>query len=104
MTIDLERADEFFGRLAAAIVRRRWIVALASLAAVIFLGAGLSGLVVDTSQESWFLEESGMLEFKRRYEAIFGKNDFCVVLARSEDLLSPENLGLVRELSRELES
>ena len=101
---DIERANAFFGRVTAAIARRRLLVAAISLAAVAFLASGLPGLVIDTSQESWFMEGDNALADKRRYEAIFGKGDNCVILARADDLLSPEKLSLLRSLSMALEA
>jgi predicted RND superfamily exporter protein len=91
-----------FRRLSEGILRFRAVVVFACLLLTVVAGMGLPHLRQDTSQENWFLEGDAALETKRHFEAIFGQDDFCAVLLRADNIVTPENLTLIRELGREL--
>ncbi|MDR1050687.1 MAG: MMPL family transporter [Deltaproteobacteria bacterium] len=91
-----------FRSLTAAVLKRRLVFVILALVLTSGLAAGLPRLEVDTSQESWLLAGDKELLAKERFEAIFGKDDFCGVLVRSDNITSPESLALIREMGREL--
>ena len=96
--------NEVFRGAAEAVLARRLTILAAIFALVVLMAAGLPKLKVDTSQESWFLEGDETIAAKQRFEEIFGSDDSCLVLVRSEKLLTAQNLALVREMGRELEN
>jgi predicted RND superfamily exporter protein len=85
-----------------AILRFRAVCVVACLLLTAGAAAGLPHLRQDTSQESWFLEGDATLAAKERFEDIFGKDDFCGVFLRADNIVTPENLALIRELGEEL--
>lgn len=101
--LDFAKLHRAFYRFGALILRFRAAALAGFLLLTVLAGAGLPHLRADTSQESWFLEGDAILEAKRRFEDIFGNDDFCSVLVRADNIFTTENLTLIKELGQELE-
>lgn len=102
--IDSSKIVKYSRIFAESIVRFRAYSIVMFVALTTFALAGLPHLQVDTSQESWFLEGDEVLRAKQEFEAIFGNEDMALVLATADNIFTPENLRLLRELGQELEA
>ena len=100
--INVIKVNGYFRRMAEEILRFRIAVMTACLLLTVCAAIGLPHLQQDTSQESWFLEGDAELAAKQRFENIFGQDDFCAVFVRADNIVTPENLALIRELGNEL--
>ncbi len=85
----------------AAETFRWWNIGISLLLLVVSL-AGLTRLQTDFNTENWFLEDDALLTDQKRFEKIFGNDDFCAVLVEVDDVFSPQVLSKIRDLGREL--
>lgn len=90
-------------RFAGAVVRFRWVVLLASLAAVLALAAGARHLVIDAEYRIWFDEDSPELRAFEALQNVYTRNDsiLFVVTPRDGPLFSPRPLAAVEALTGE---
>jgi predicted RND superfamily exporter protein len=100
--INIEKMNLFFRKVGEAILRFRWAAIILFLLVFIFAIGGLGKLETSTDTDDWFLEDDALLKVKDRFEEIFGNNDFCAVLVETDNVFTPEILGKIRELGREL--
>ena len=100
--LNVIKLNRCFRRLTEYTLRFRMAVIVVCLLLTAFAGMGLPHLRQDTSQKNWFLQGDAMLQAQERFEEIFGQDDFCAVFLRADNVLTPENLILIRELGREL--
>ncbi|MDR2820344.1 MAG: MMPL family transporter [Desulfovibrio sp.] len=100
--LNVLKINTYFRRVTEVILRFRVACIVGCLLFTAGAAAGLPHLRQDTSQESWFLEGDAALAAKERFEEIFGKDDFCAVFLRADNIVTPENLTLIRELGDEL--
>ncbi len=100
--LDIQRINARFARLAETIIRLRslnlTVFALLMLLAVL----GLGRLESDIDQDNWFLEDDALRLTEKRFEDIFGNEDFCAILVEADNVFTPEVLGAIRDMGREL--
>jgi predicted RND superfamily exporter protein len=100
--INIIKVNKNFRRIAETLFKCRITVIIVCLLFTVGAATGLPHLQQDTSQENWFLEGDEALAARDRFEDIFGQDDFCAVFLRAENIVTPENLALIRELGKEL--
>lgn len=94
--------EAFFQKV---IAWRRAIVA-AALAVVVVFGASLTGLQKDTRPEAFIPVDHPALAKRERVREVFGLSDpivVALVAKPGESVFTPQGLGLVERISRELE-
>jgi len=84
----------------ALILRARWptlfVVAAVSAAA----GVLSARITVDTSLDTWFVEDDAALVRYREFRREFGEDEFIVLAVEADDVFTPEVLGEVDRLTR----
>jgi len=82
------------------ILRARWptlfVVAVLSAAA----GVLSTRITVDTSLDTWFVEDDDALVRYREFRREFGEDEFIVLAVEADDVFTPEVLGEVDRLTR----
>jgi Ca2+-binding RTX toxin-like protein len=86
------------------LINYRWPVLLL-IVAIMFTGyAGMTKIRVDTSNESKFSSTDDVNQRNKKFEAIFGNEDFVFLLIEAEDVFDHNVLAYIRELSGDLEA
>ena len=100
--MNIQKINNWFERKALGIIRYRWLIIFLFLAIVTSSFMGLKNLVVESSWDSYFLEDDPMLLKTDEFKEIFGNDNYVAVLTESNDCFSEQSLKLIRELSNEL--
>jgi uncharacterized protein len=98
----IEKINTYFEKLAAGIIRARWLVIVSFIAIIGISAIGLKKVVVESSYDGYFLEDDPMLVQTDKFKEIFGNDNFVAVLTECDNTFSKESLELIRELSYEL--
>lgn len=102
MKINIAFINAWFARRAVGLIRYRWYF-LAGFALI--LGAAFYGstlIKVDVSNESSFLPNDPIRQETRKFEELFGNDQFVAVMVENENLFSRETLVKLRDLHQEL--
>ncbi|MBI9068262.1 MAG: hypothetical protein JEZ09_13295, partial [Salinivirgaceae bacterium] len=98
----IQKINNWFEKRATGIIKRRWLI-IALFIAVVAIGFnGLRSLTLESSWESFFLEDDPVLVKSEEFKEIFGNDNFIAVLTECENSFTKESLELIRELSNEL--
>lgn len=104
MNRKLEQAEAWFEATSRKLIQIRWWV----LAAIIILTAvaapGLPQVELDTSFESWFMEDSPLNRNKEEFEKHFDNSDYLAFLIEADDVFSPDIFRMLRRLGDDLET
>jgi len=100
--LNIEKIHAHFRTAAEIILRLRWLNIFLFF---MLLGSSIIGLrMIQTNmdQDNWLLEDDALLEAKKRFEEIFGNDDFCAVLVEADNVFTHKVLSGIRELGAEL--
>ncbi|MBM4087806.1 MAG: RND family transporter [Planctomycetes bacterium] len=89
---------------AAMILRVRWITLLLVAAITAASGYFASKITIDTSLESWFLEDDATLRLYKQFRQTFGEDEFIVLALEADDVFQPDVLRALHRLTDEAES
>jgi predicted RND superfamily exporter protein len=102
MTINIEKINTWFAKRAAGLIRKRWyfLAGFALVLCVAFYGTTL--IKIDVSNESNFLPNDPIRLQTKKFEELFGNDQYVAVMVENENLFSREALLKLRELHHEL--
>lgn len=100
--LDIQRINARFARLAETIIRLRSLNLTVFVLLMLLAALGLGRLESDIDQDNWFLEDDALRLTEKRFEDIFGNEDFCAILVEADNVFTPEVLGAIRDMGREL--
>lgn len=100
--MNIERINSHFLALGRGIVRRRTLNILVFCVLMVVACMGLRYVQSDTNQENYFLEGDPLLQVRDHFEAIFGNDDFCGLLAQGDNVFDPAFLALVKKVGHDL--
>jgi predicted RND superfamily exporter protein len=86
------------------LIQYRWIVLMLIAAAMLAGYVGMTKIRVDTSNESKFSEDDEVNQRNKKFEAIFGNEDFVFLLIEADNVFDHDVLAYIRELSEDLEA
>ena len=94
----IERMNARYRRRAAAFIRFRWVVIVATVVLTVVAAAGALRLRRDHSFESWLLENDPLGAAREEFERTFGNSDYVVVLVEADDVFSHDVLAATRDV------
>ncbi len=102
MKINIEKINTWFAKRAVGLIRNRWyfLLGFAVVLGVSFYGTSL--IKVDVSNESNFLPNDPIRLQTKKFEELFGNDQYVAVMVENENLFSREALLKLRELHNEL--
>lgn len=102
MKINIEKINKWFAKRAVALIRHRgyFLLGFAVVLCLSFYGTTL--IRVDVSNESNFLPNDPIRLQTKRFEELFGNDQFVAVMVENENLFSREVLLKLRQLHMEL--
>ncbi len=100
--LNIQKINSRFGTAAEIILKHRWLNIVLFLGVLLAAGFGLTRLESDIDQDNWFLEDDELRVTEKHFEDIFGNEDFCAILVEADNVFTPEVLGAIREMGREL--
>jgi len=103
MTKNLKQINGWFRSFGSLVLRFRWLVLLIYLIVFVAGIAGFPKIILNSSYDKYFPEDDPFQVAKDEFEEIFGNNNDAMLLVEADDVFDPEILGVIRELSRELE-
>ena len=86
------------------LITYRWIVLILVIAAIFTGYVGMTKIRVDTSNESKFPEADEVNQCNKKFDAIFGNEEFVFLLIEAKDVFDHDVLAYIRELSEDLEA
>ena len=98
----ITKINLWFKKQASSIIKFRWLVITVFLVAVVSGFFGLKKMVVEYSNEGYFLPDDPMIVMGDEFKEIFGNDNYVAVLVESDALFTKNNLELLRELGNEL--
>ena len=104
MNRKLEQAEAWFESTARKVIQKRWWVIAVIIAVTAAALPGLPKVELDTSFESWFMEDSPLNRNKEEFEKHFDNSDYLAFLIEADDVFSPDIIGMLRELGDDLET
>jgi predicted RND superfamily exporter protein len=102
-----DRSDNWsrlFTALCRGILRFRWLLLLTVGLLTAFLAFQMRELRLETKNEIWFMEGDRSLELIRKFEDLFGSDDFVYIVFETDDFFRRENIRTLRRLAEDLES
>lgn len=100
--LNIQKINSRFRAVAEIIIKYRWLNIILFLGVLLAAGVGLTRLESDIDQDNWFLEDDALRITEQHFEDIFGNEDFCAILVEADNVYTPEVLGAIREMGREL--
>ena len=100
--LNAEKINDWFGKLGENIITYRWLYILSFLVVMGISIFGMSKMRTNPSMENWFLEDDPITVATKKFQKIFGNDDFAGVLVSCDDVFTTKNLKLIRKLSEEL--
>lgn len=98
----IEKINNWFEKRATGIIKNRWGIIILFVAIVGTSFLGLKNLVMESSWDSYFLENDPMLLKTDEFKEIFGNDSYVAVLTECDNSFTKKSLELIRELSNEL--
>jgi hydrophobe/amphiphile efflux-3 (HAE3) family protein len=93
-----------FTAVCGEILRFRWPLLVTVGLLTAFLVFQTRGLHLETKNEIWFMEGDRSLELIRKFEDLFGNDDFVYIVFETEDFFRRENIRTLRRLAEDLEA
>jgi hydrophobe/amphiphile efflux-3 (HAE3) family protein len=93
-----------FTAVCREILRFRWPLLVAVSLLTAFLAFQMRELRLETKNEIWFMEGDRSLELIRKFEDLFGNDDFVYILFETEDFFRRENIRTLGHLAKDLEA
>jgi len=102
MKINIEKINHWFAKRAVGLIRKRWyfLLGFAVVLCVAFYGTTL--IKVDVSNESNFLPNDPIRQQTKKFEELFGNDQFVAVMVENENLFTRDVLLKLRHLHQEL--
>jgi len=96
----------FYANVPEIIARHRVIYIVLLLAATLAVGAGIPGMNIDMSTESFFLENDPVKVTYQRFREYFGSDEFIFVVYRAKDgdVFSESSIAALDVIHRKLEA
>lgn len=94
--------NQWFRGLGYTIITRRWLILITVTSIAIACAAGLPKIHVDSSYNSWFLEDDPVLQATEDFIETFGNDNFVAILVKADDVFAPDILRMIRRLGNEL--
>jgi len=96
----------FYANFPEIIARHRVIYIVLLLAATLAVGAGIPGMHIDMSTESFFLENDPVKVTYQRFREYFGSDEFIFVVYRAKDgdVFSEHSIAALDVIHRKLEA
>jgi len=96
----------FYANLPEIMVRHRILYLVILLAATLVVGAGIPGMHIDMSTESFFLENDPVKVTYQRFREYFGSDEFIFIVyrARDGDVFSKHSIAALDVIHRKLEA
>lgn len=96
----------FYANFPKIIARRRILYLVILLAATLVVGAGIPGMHIDMSTESFFLENDPVKVTYQRFREYFGSDEFIFIVYRSKDgdVFSENAIAALDVIHRKLEA
>jgi len=104
MAFDLERINKRFRKAGEKILSLRWFFVVLLLVVTSISVVGVQKVELNSSWDSWFMEDDPVMKAKHRFEDIFGNSDAGAILVEADDVFSHDVLKMIRNLTAELES
>jgi len=86
--------------MVSAIVRWRWLILIALVAWTAVSAYYLTKIEIDTSLETWFLEDHASLVTYKQFRGQFGEDEIVLVGMEVDDVFTPEALAALQRLTR----
>ena len=102
-TATRRKADRFFEKVTAVIIRFRYLVIIAVLGVTVASILQIRTLGIDTSNEGFFHEDDPTLQTYYEFRDQFGRDDKIAVAIQSDEIFSIAFLEKLRRLHEELE-
>ena len=102
MKINIQRINAWFAIRTIGLIRFRWyfLAGFALVLAASFYGTSL--IQVDVSNESNFLPNDPIRQQTKKFEELFGNDQYVAVMVENDKLFSRESLVKLRDLHHEL--
>ncbi|MCG8335981.1 MAG: MMPL family transporter [Proteobacteria bacterium] len=103
MTFNLNLINARFRKLGEFTLKWKWgfLVLLIMLDLIAVLG--LQRVQLQSSWDSWFLDDDPIKRATDRFEEYFGNSDDAAILVEAPDVFAPHVLKMIRELGNDLE-
>ncbi len=92
-----------FEKLAASIIRFRWLVLLCVVLLTAFFLVRASTLKFNGAFEIWFFDNDPAMHRLHTFKESFGNDQFVYILAETEGVFSPETAATLKHMAGELE-
>ncbi len=103
MVFDLKRTNMRFRQLGRTILKLRWILLVLLVALNGVAIVGIQKVQMQSSWDSWFLDDDPIRRYTERFEEYFGNSNDAAILVTADDVFAPEVLRMLRELGTEIE-
>lgn len=100
--MQLKEINEKFGHGAERMLKRRWWVILAFIAALVVSFHAMQSMVMESSFDDYFMEDDPVLKMTDEFKSHFGNDYFVGVLTQCDDHFTHDKLQLLRKLCNEL--
>ena len=77
--------NDFFEKMPGRLRKRRWLVLLVFLMITVFLGAGMSRVIMDNSLDSFFKEDDPVKKEYDRFKMVFGGDEYVYIVYKAAD-------------------
>lgn len=101
--MEKEQNRIFFERMAAAIIRFRWLALAGVVLLTAFFIMQFSTLKFNGSFEIWFLDNDPAMQRLNSFKKTFGNDQFVYILAETDGVFTPEAATPLKQLAEELE-
>jgi predicted RND superfamily exporter protein len=91
--------DGWLQRCVTVILRLRWPTLVASVLLAVLAVFFARTLTIDTSLESWFLEDHETVVTYKQFRKQFGEDEFIVLAIEAENVFTAPVLGLVKQVT-----
>jgi len=102
MKINIEKINRWFAKRAWGLIRERWYFLLGFVVVLCVAFYGTTLIKVDVSNESNFLPNDPIRQQTKKFEELFGNDQFVAVMVENENLFTREVLLKLRQLHQEL--
>ena len=94
------RRSDWMQRCVGLILRSRWPTLAVVVAVAAVAGFYATKITLDTSLETWFLEDHASLVGYKEFRGKFGEDQFVVLAIETENVFTPEILGELQRLTK----
>lgn len=103
MGFDLNVINARFRRMGELVLRLKWVLLAALIVLDIAAFVGMRNVQMQSSWDSWFLDDDPIKKYTDKFEDYFGNSDDAAILVTADDVFAPRILKMIRELGNEIE-